>query len=172
MKKSLKKFLPLTACVSFFFTISSTVYAEPVAPLSKYSKDGLKLIKQQNKSLEDLKKEIPSQEKVGIPVYPNATYASSMDGGDSLPPSINLISSDPAEKVMKWYRENLEGWSYSEKLNLFYESREEEPQIAELFEGKYQTVAVMEENGKGLDLMFLDIPDVKTRIQFIYKPKK
>lgn len=171
MRNFLNAFLAVFISISFLLVCGS-VSAEPVAPLSKYSKDGMKLIKQQNKSLEDLKKDIPSKEKVGIPIYPGATFASAIEGSEGgLPPSVNLISNDPPEKVRKWYENNLEGWNYSEKLDLFYEGQKE-PEISELFEGKYQTVSVMKEEGEGIDLMFLDVPDVKTRIQIVYKPKK
>ena len=154
------------------FGMGSDASAEPVAPLSKYSKEGMKLIAQQNKTLKDLEKEIPSQAQVGIPVYPGATFASTVGSEDGdLPPTVNLIANDPPGKVKEWYRQNLSGWNYSEKLDLFYDGQTE-PTFKDLFAGKYQTVGVMEEDGKGLDLMFLDIPEVKSRIQIVYKPKK
>ena len=54
---------------------------------------------------------------------------------------------------------------------MFYEG-DKEPQLFEIFEGKHQTVTVMDEDGTAGDLKLLDVPDVKSRIQINYKPKK
>ena len=170
MRRVLRNFLVLLVSLSLLLVAGSMVSAEPVAPLSNYSKKGMGLIRQQNKTLDDLKKEIPSRETVGIPIYPGATFASSLSG-QGLPPTVNLISNDPPDQVKAWYMKNLDGWGYSQMLNLFYDGRTE-PKLAKLFAGKYQTVAIMEEEGKALDLMLLDVPNVKTRIQIVYKPKK
>ncbi|MDW7774539.1 MAG: hypothetical protein SCH71_16770 [Desulfobulbaceae bacterium] len=162
--------LMILSCVLLVLSLGSAALAEPLAPASKFSKKGIKILKSSNQTPKDFEKDIPSKEEVDIPVYPGATVSYVLEPGTGLPPTVNLISNDPPDKVKEWYRKNLEGWGYSDMLNLFYEGTQE-PQIAELFEGKYQTVAVMEETGEGLDLLLFEVPDVKTRIQIVYKIK-
>jgi hypothetical protein len=181
MKKNISFRLAGVYSLLFLLGLGSPASAEPLAPLaplaplSKYSKEGLTALElNKDMTLEDVRKTIPAKERVGIPVYPGATFASAFGGAEgfeSIPPFVNLISNDPLEKVKAWYGKNLPGWKYDDKWLQVFHDGPEGARVEDLDSGKYQLVSVEEEYGGGLDLMYMDEPDIKTRIVIHYKPK-
>lgn len=159
----------------FLLGLGSTTSAEPLAPLGKYSKKGLMALElNKDMTIEDVRKTIPSKERVGIPVYPGAIFVSAFagaEGFEGIPPFVNLISNDPPEKVKAWYAKNLSGWTYDDKWLQVFHDGPDGAGVEDLTSGKYQQVRVEEEYGGSSDLMYMDEPDVKTLIVIQYKPK-
>ena len=54
----------------------------------------------------------------GIPVYQNAVFYGS--GKSSVMVGFNFMTSDPIDKVVKWYSEKLTSWSYLEYMGVHY----------------------------------------------------
>ena len=157
----------VTAAMMILF-ISLPAWAEPAAPMAPLKKEGMDLMKMQGKTMTDVEQEIPDKQEVGVPIYPGAMYVSHMDtGSGDMLPSLNLVASDPPERVRAWYRGTLEGWSYSDTFQLFYKG-EGEISLSDLMQT--ESVNVSAEEGQALDLMFSDVPDVKSRIQITYTP--
>lgn len=159
--------------VLFFFLSSFPALAEPIAQPFEMNEQGIKLIKRTGKTPEQVRQEtlaeIPTKASWHLPVYPGAKFANRLKGNDTMFPSLNLISDDPPDKIRKWYREHLKGWSFDDTYKIFHESQ------GELDMGKMyttQTVNVMPTSTEAVDLMFADEPNLKTRIQIMYDPAK
>lgn len=152
-----------------------TAGAEPAAPLLELTDQGMQMVKNQGKTLADVENNIPTKASIGIPIYPEAFYATHVEGTQegSYPmlPSINLVSSDSPETITAWYRDNLAGWQYDETFVLFHDA-EGEADMDSLMSVETQTVSIMAEDDPGLDLMFYKTDDVKSRIIIRYKPKE
>jgi len=161
----------LSLCL--LISVSESALAEPIAQPCKMSKAGLDVIKKSGKdpaqAHEQTLKQIPSRDSWHLPVYPGAQFASRVDGSDAMFPSINLVSGDPPEMVRAWYREQLKGWRFDAMYQIFHE-KQGKIDLGEMY--STQNINVMEENGDGMDLMFFDVPNVKTRIQIMYDPAK
>jgi len=125
---------------------------------------------------------VPSQQEISIPIYPN-TYLTTISTAsvDSLKPHeseilpfIILVSSDPPEKIIAFYKDKLKpelGWNYTEEYTTFIKSN---PMI-KVLTGKYPSVAVRHENGDDFDLVYVNEKfkeKLKTRIRITYKPDK
>ena len=167
------KILFLLACAAWIVLAGhEKAFSEPVATLLEMKQAGHQLATNRGKNLEDMKKEIPSRERVGLPVYPGVFFASSVKGSDSgsvkMLPAVNLVATDPPEKIVAWYREHLDGWSYDERFELFFEG-EGKVDIESLM--SKPTITVMAEDDPGLDLMLYDTTGIRSRIILRYEPK-
>lgn len=163
--------MALSLCL--FVSVSEFSLAEPIAPPCKMNKAGLDMIRKSGKDParvhEQTLEKIPSRASWHLPVYPGAHFASRVDGNESMFPSINLVSADPPEEVRAWYRQQLKGWSFDGMYQIFHEKKGK-IDLGEMY--TTQNINVMAENGDGMDLMFFDVSDVKTRIQIMYDPAK
>ena len=157
---------------SLIVFLAGGVWAEPVAPLLELTDQGLKLVKSQGKTVEDIKREIPSRALIGLPVYPASYFASHMEGAESssgkMLPALNLVSPDPLERVKEWYSNNLDGWSFNQTYDLFHPEGVT-VDMASLME--IPTIAVMTEDDPGFDLMFYKAQSIRSRIIIRYEPK-
>ncbi len=159
-------FLASVMLVTFFCQIT---LAEPFAPMAKLNGQGLKMQKLSGETEAERLQKVPSMEEVGVPPYPGAVIISIIiDESGRMLPGLNLASTDPPETVRAWYTEKLQGWRWSEMLGLFHQN-EGELNVAQLM--TTPTVNVMTEEGKAIDMLFSDVPGVKTRIQITYQPK-
>jgi len=94
--------------------------------------------------------------------------------GDTMPmETINLVTSDPPEKVLAFYKEELlamPGWKWSETFKFFYRGGKE----TDAFAMKIPGLTVQEESGESFDLQAMTksvVKSAETRIQVIFKPK-
>jgi hypothetical protein len=154
--------------------VGQTVSAEPVAPLLKMTGEGLKMIKSQGKTLEDVAEAIPTKASVSLPVYPGAYFASSVEnvhqeGSARKLSAVSIVSTAPPEKIKAWYRENLIGWTYDDMFDLFHEGRGK-VDMGNLM--GMQTITVTAEDDPGFDLMFYKAQGIKSRIVIRYEPKR
>ncbi len=67
--------------------------------------------------------ELPKEDKAlleskGIPLYPNAVFFGS--ARSSVQAGFKFMTSDPIDKVRKWYSEKMTGWSYLEYMGVHY----------------------------------------------------
>lgn len=168
----LNKFTQGLLLVSISLSLCGNVFAEPVAPLLEMTEQGLKLVKAQGKTLNDVEAEIPSRENISLPIYPEAYFASHVEGAEgsstTMLPAVNLVATDPPEKVKEWYRKNLDGWTFNPTYELFHPEGAT-VDMASLME--IPTIAVMAEDDPGFDLMFYKAQAVKSRIIIRYDPQ-
>ena len=162
--------------ILFSFLITMQLFSQtPVAPWAPLKPDAPKDWGTRNYT-------VPTQQEIGIPIYPN-TYLTTISTAsvDSLKPQeseilpfVILVSSDPPEKIIAFYKDTLKseyGWNYTEEYTTFIKSN---PMI-KVLTGKYPSVAVRDENGDEFDLVFVDKKfkeNLKTRIRITYKPNK
>ena len=66
--------------------------------------------------------EVPSGDEVGVPAYPGAQVVQVMRMPNLLTQeesgNVRLITSDPPESVVAWYKESLAGWSSKEDWDI------------------------------------------------------
>jgi len=100
----------LVACVSLLMLFSVSALAEPLAPHEPWNKSYVKKTGLTEKEIDaKVNKTIPTQEDVGVPVYPGAYYHQSSLGVEQELISVVLSSRDEPEKVRAWYKENYSG---------------------------------------------------------------
>ena len=125
---------------------------------------------------------VPTQEEVGILIYPNvylttistASVESVKPQESEILPFIILVSSDPPKKITAFYKDTLklkDEWDYTEEYTTFIKS----DTMIKMLTGKYPSVTVRHENGDDFDLVFVDKnfkEKLETRIRITYKPNK
>ncbi len=65
----------------------------------------------------------PTRSDIVIPPYPGAVLAQWSAGGSGMLPGVTLLSTDPPEQVIAFYRKFTEGeagWKYESGLGIFY----------------------------------------------------
>lgn len=160
-------FLASVMLVAFFCQIT---LAEPFAPMAKLNGKGLKMQKLSGETEADRLQKVPSIEEVGVPPYPGAVIISIIiDESGQMMPGLNLVSTDPPEKVRAWYKENLQGWRWSEMLELFYQGEGELKNLAQVM--TTPTINALPLSSEAIDMRFSDVPGAQTRIQITYQPK-
>lgn len=120
--------------------------------------------------------DVPMKDAVEIPPYPGAVIASlyspAEDEQQGLLPYINLISSDPIDKVLEFYEQELlqmEGWKWSEMMEFFYKGDD----AMKAMSNQVPFVNIMEADPEAFDVIYMtgDLKtNMKTRIQVVYKP--
>jgi hypothetical protein len=130
--------LALFACVLVFsgFAIapktitsrSKMFYADSsgngtAAPLAKFKKDADSWFKKMGTTKQKWLSQIPSEKKLGVPVYPGAVITVYQQGyhdsQETLLPELVLASPDPAKKIEAWYAEKLKGWNHNKTYHAF-----------------------------------------------------
>jgi len=172
--KILNKNCIACGAVLFVFVMLSfqaPAQAAPVAPYGKMNAEGIQLTKKAGLTQKDLFSAIPDKKTVGLPIYPGAIFASSLEPGtEGGLPTLNLVSNDPPAKVRQWYADKMKDWIYNAEFNIFYDGTGKLT-IQRLLQGGMQTIGILEETGQTVDLLYLDVPNVKSRIQIVYRPK-
>jgi hypothetical protein len=119
---------------------------------------------------------IPSKEEVGILSYPDAFLVTVMEmnlGGEGdtlIQVGMNLISIDPMEKIIEFYKNELPdmpGWHWEENFNYFYKGES-------AFDFNAARISFIEASPDDFDLLAIksDVrSQVKTRIQIGYPLK-
>lgn len=141
------------------------------APWGRLSAQGLKML---HLSGQANPTPVPPADDVGVPCYPGAVVVSILKPqGDAMPmETINLVSSDPPEKVLAFYKAKLlsmPGWKWSASFKFFYKGDKE----TDAFAMKIPGLTVQEETGESFDLQAMAdsvAKSAKTRIQVIFKP--
>jgi len=120
MKKLSIGFMRSLAVISITmacFTIGSMALAGSYAPKVKITSStspmGQMVIKASK---------VPDKSSVGIPPYPGAKILQTMDKSEMVVndekiktlPYIKLLSTDPVEKVIDWYKDHLKGYTYED----------------------------------------------------------
>lgn len=114
-KSRIKMLLGFLACIALSPASAS---ADPVGDLLEFSHVGEQMMASQGKGHADIKKEIPTKQTVGLPVYPGAFYTGAM-AGEGMLPTIVMASGDPIETIKEWYA-NQDGLSYEDTFQTFY----------------------------------------------------
>jgi len=109
-KSRIKILLGFLACIALSPASAS---ADPVGDLLEFSHVGEQMMASQG-----IKKEIPTKQTVGLPVYPGAFYTGAM-AGEGMLPTIVMASGDPIETIKEWYA-NQDGLSYEDTFQTFY----------------------------------------------------
>jgi len=120
-------FIIISICAAF--TFAQTLYA-PWAELKTNMPPGMK------NSYENMKLNTPPKSEIEIPAYPGAKIIETSestqsvdDSKDPYLPTITLVSNDPADKVIKIYKEiiaDFPDWHWSDNLKLFYKGNLQE----------------------------------------------
>lgn len=108
--------------------------------------------------------EVPDQEEVGVPAYPDAKiFQTNRAQGDMLP-SVRLLSVDDLTKVVDFYKKELKGWKYKDfyGVHMFYNGKEQDAMF-----GKQPVVQI--ESAEKFNHI---IADAKAAITIGYKLKK
>ena len=122
---------------------------------------------------------VPDKDVIGIPAYPGAFIVAMMDGqvmevnDDTITtfPSLTIATSDDKAKVTAFYKEHLKDWKYKnafEMFDIFWIGVDE-------FNNMDMTQAMTTENLVVFDAMEGEpnfMPEAKTAITIVYKPKK
>jgi len=153
--------------IFFAFGMAGITSAGPIAPPLPMTKSHLKIIEEAEKMRKaagvKAKEKIPDEKEVGIPAYPNSFYFTHAWGTHW---SVSLVSDDAPDRVREWYRNQLKGWFYDEKMGLFYQSAGK----LSLFEVYSRpSVSVKEFVADEWWRDTYDLPNVKTMITIIYK---
>lgn len=107
-------FLSLTA-FAFFPAVATAGPAAPWAPLAK---DAPHMIVTQHR------KSPPSADELDAPAYPGAEVITLVTRESGLP-YLDLISSDSPQKVIEWYKQNLnKDWKWDKTLKVFYQGND------------------------------------------------
>lgn len=166
----MKKICVVLASVIFVFFFCQMTLAEPFAPMAKMNDQGLKMQKLSGETEAERLQKVPSMEEVGVPPYPGAVIISIIiDESGQMMPGLNLASTDPPEKVRAWYKEKLQGWRWSEMLELFYQGEGELKNLAQVM--TTPTINVLPMSSEAIDMRFSDVPGAQARIQITYQPK-
>lgn len=122
---------------------------------------------------------VPSKEVVGLPVYPGAFIVALMDGGpmevndDTLMmlPSITMATVDDQAKVVSFYKEQLKDWKYKNSFDMFdiFWDGPDEFNNLDMTQGMTIPNIVVFGATEG-EPNFM--PEAKTAITIVYKPKK
>jgi hypothetical protein len=122
---------------------------------------------------------VPSKEKVGIPAYPGAFIVALMDSGpmevndDTIMtlPSITLATEDEQAKVVSFYKEKLKEWKYKNSFDMFdiFWDGPDEFNNMDMTQGMTIPNLVVFGSTDG-EPNFM--PEAKTAITIVYKPKK
>jgi hypothetical protein len=148
-----------------FSLFISNVAAEPVASLPMFNHVGEQLMASGNRTRDDVARDIPSREEVGLPVYAGVFYSGTIQA-EQMMPAIVLASGDPIETVMAWY-ESQSGLGYNDEFAVFYVGDE---YVMKESESIY--LQDISENPSGsVGGMVFDMDGMKTQITISYKPK-
>ena len=115
--------------------------------------------------------EIPEPSIIGVPPYPGAMIVWAVTTkGEQYLPHINLISTDTPEKVLEFYRSELEpeGWKWDENMEVLYKGKSEA-----LMQGRTPFIKVTKVNPVSFDLASIDkstVEKAQTYFQIVYDP--
>jgi len=147
--------------------LATNVRAQKYAPTAEFSTQTMG-------GIDD--NDVPMKDAVEIPPYPGAVIASlyspAKDEQQGLLPYINLISADPIDKVMEFYKQELlqmDGWKWSEMMEFFYKGDD----AMKAMSNQVPFVNIMEADPEAFDVIYItgDLKtNMKTRIQVVYKP--
>ena len=108
--------------------------------------------------------EVPDQEEVGVPAYPDAKIFQTNRAQEDMLPSVRLLSLDNLTKVVDFYKTELRGWKYKDfyGVHMFYNGKEQDAMF-----GKEPVVQI-----ESADKFKHIIADAKVAITIGFKPKK
>lgn len=122
---------------------------------------------------------VPGKDEVGMPVYPGAFIVALLDGGSVVMnddtimtlPSITLATTDEQAKVVSFYKEQLKDWKYKNSYDMFdiFWIGPDEFNNMDMAQGMTIPNLVVFESTDG-EPNFM--PEAKTAITIVYKPKK
>ena len=148
-----------------FSLFISNAAADPVASLPMFNHVGEQLMISGNRTREDVAREIPSREEVGLPVYAGVYYNGTIEA-EQMMPAVVLASGDPIETIMAWY-EGQSGLSYNDEFAVFYAGDEF---VMKETESIYLQ-DISENPSASAGGMVFDMDGMKTQITIRYKPK-
>lgn len=164
MNKHLNRILETALAALLFAAVPAL--AEPVGDLLPLNDAAKNMVAASGKSLDDVKKEIPSMEDVGLPVYPGSFYTGSSSGSGMLP-SIVMASGDSMEQVKEWYAQQ-NGFTWHDMFGLFYLGDEYEMMQTE----SVFLQDISEDPAVSLGGLMYDMSGMKTQITISYEPKQ
>jgi len=91
------------------------------APLAKFKKDADSWFKKMGITKQKWLSQLPSEKKLGVPVYPGAVITVYQQGfyDRSTISELILTSPDPAKKIEAWYTNKLKGWIHNKTYHAF-----------------------------------------------------
>ncbi len=171
MKSNMKGILVLAVLVAGCF---SSAWAEPYAPKVKITSDTTPM----GRMVIDAAK-APDRNAVGIPPYPGAVILQTrqtgdMKTGDGKPylPYVKLLTSDPLDRVVDWYKKKLPSFYYDKKgfmgmyVHRFWKVKGDYGMMDMDSLGTIPNV-VISDGKQHAD----DYPPARTMIEVTYKPK-
>ncbi len=170
--KTLKAFL-IVMCLSPAF-----IFAQ--VPYTQWVEFGDSIPEGINNSYENMKLHTPDKNEVELPAYPGAEILETSQSTQSvdesqnpLLPTITLISSDPAEKVIKVYKEMIQDypeWHWADNLKIFYKGN-----LRDALNGYAPYVQIRSVTSDEPDLIYIS-PDilevVNSKIIVSYDPNR
>ena len=142
---------------------------EPFAPWLKWASNAPAQVKNQH---------TPTKEEVGVPAYPKPyiSLTIKMTWDKNIVRGLNLVTNDPMDKVLAFYKEKLlkmPDWKWDDTFKTFYQGKS----VMETMKKGYGTLALQEitDFKTELDLIYADkaaVSKLKTRTQVSYKAGK
>ena len=139
--------------------------ADPVASLPMFNHVGEQLMISGNRTREDVARDIPSREEVGLPVYAGVFYSGTIQA-EQMMPTIVLASGDPVETVKAWY-EGQSGLGYNDEFSVFFAGDEFVMNESE----SIYLQDISENPSASVGGMVFDMDGMKTQVTISYKPK-
>ena len=137
------------------------------------------MLASEGKTEADALKDVPSEEMVGLPAYPDAYFAGAMGQEDSIS-SVTLMSKASAEDVVAWYNTNLgKDWQNVpalatkeiSEIAVFIKSNKNK--ISAMDSLKYQQIRISrveKPQDTGFAAMTFDVSGIKSMINMTVKP--
>jgi len=139
--------------------------AEPVGEMLPLNETAEAMMVFSGETVESMAAAIPSQEAVGLPVYPESFYASKFEAEGMLS-AVTIASKDPMEEVKAWY-EQQDALTWSDDYGFFYVGDEYEMMKSETV--FLQDISADPQESAGG--MSFDMNGMKTQITISYKPR-
>jgi hypothetical protein len=159
--------------------VCSFAWAGSVAqllPLNDYGKQSLAA---KGKTRADMEKDMPSGERIPLPVYPGSFYGMVSSQGEEIS-TISFLSKDSADEVVAWYREQLgKNWQAAPQLavkqmkqvGVFVNSDKNDLSPMAALKYRQLSVAQVESaDDTGFIAMMFDVSGIRSMIVMTLKP--
>ena len=145
-----------------------------VAPLANFKKDADSWFKKMGITKQKWLSQIPSEKKLGVPVYPGAVITVYQpgfhDSQETLLAEIILASSEPAKKIEAWYANKLKGWTHNKTYHAFLPPNKNVDVMSDKYAATPHVEIEQSMSKNQFDGMFLKQPEnTKTGIVIRYK---
>ena len=164
---------------AFLLVNLNPAFAEPIAKLAPLNDFGKQAVALQGKTEEDMRKDIPSREMIGLPAFPDSYFAGAGGDGESID-TLMLISTADPEKVVAWYGEKLDGsWQNRPELatkvlgEIAVFVKTENKTISAMDSLKYQQIRISKVDkpeDTGFAAMMFDVSGIRSMINMTVKP--